>query len=126
MANWREMSLDNFEAAKELLASGRWRSSVSRSYYAAYCAITEDLDRRNVSFAHGWNNPGHEQLLLLIRHNLILPENSRRQLRRALHRLRIAREDADYRPTTLVDRHMALTCIRDAALVLDIMGETNA
>jgi hypothetical protein len=61
---------------------GHWRSSVSRSYYAAYCAVTSELVGRGVSFPHGRKNPGHEQLPNLVLHNLTLPMNVRRQLKR--------------------------------------------
>ncbi|HIE27846.1 TPA: hypothetical protein EYP66_11220 [Candidatus Poribacteria bacterium] len=40
-----------------LAGEGYWRSSVNRSYYAAYCAVTSVLVARSVRFARGWNNP---------------------------------------------------------------------
>jgi uncharacterized protein (UPF0332 family) len=112
------MSVDALEAARTLLAQRRWRSSVSRSYYAAYCALSGELARRGASFPHGWNNPAHEQLPALIRNNLALLIATRRLLNRAVRRLRVARENADYRPAATVDRAVALACIRDAAMVL--------
>jgi uncharacterized protein (UPF0332 family) len=122
MATWLEMSLDRLEAARGLLTLERWRSSISRSYYFAYCAITEDLSDRGVSYAHGWNNPTHDQLPVLIRHNMNLPVNTRRQLVRAVRRLRLARENADYRPAELIDRSLALACFHDTVFVLNTMG----
>jgi uncharacterized protein (UPF0332 family) len=80
-----------------LARAEHWRSSVSRSYYAAYSAVTSRLNERGVSFPHGWNNPGHEQLPNLILHNLTLPINIRRRLKQWIEFLRNAREDADYR-----------------------------
>jgi uncharacterized protein (UPF0332 family) len=74
-----------------------WRSSVSRSYYAAYCAVTSDLVARGVRFGRGWHNPPHEHLLHLLTHNLTLPQDVRRRLSRRMRALRHAREDADYR-----------------------------
>jgi uncharacterized protein (UPF0332 family) len=117
LASWRELSLDSLEAAQKLLAAGHWRSSVSRSYYSAYCALADPLSRRGVLFARGWRNPSHDQLPDLIQHSLLLPINARRQLARAVRRLRIAREDADYRPGTTVDRSLALACMQDAIFV---------
>lgn len=77
MATWRELSLDNLEAAKVLLVAGHIRSSINWSYYAAYCAISQALVTRGAQFARGWNNPSHEQLLTLIRNGL-LPRGTRR------------------------------------------------
>jgi len=118
VATWRELSLDCLAAAKLLADEEHWRSSVNRSYYAAYCAVTSKLVARSVSFAHGWNNPGHEQLPNLILHNLTLPMNTRRRLKQLILFLRDAREDADYRPGRTIDKTKALVCLRRAELVL--------
>lgn len=121
MATWRELSLDSLQSAEKLLLEGHWRSSVSRSYYAAYCAVSEQLVRRGVRFAHGWNNPSHDQVSALIRSGLALPLSARRQLGRAVRRLRTARENADYRPGLEVDRSLALACVHDAVLVIQTL-----
>jgi hypothetical protein len=84
--------------------------------------VTSELVARDVRFARGWNNPPHEQLLNLITHNLALPQNVRRRLRKLIRILRHAREDADYRPGISVDRTIALDCIRDAIVVLKDLG----
>jgi len=118
VATWQELSLECLRAAKMLAGEGYCRSSVSRSYYAAYCAVTSKLVARGVRFARGWNNPPHEQLLNLITHNLTLPRNVRRRLKKLIRILRHAREDADYRPGISVGRATALNCIRDAIVVL--------
>lgn len=111
------MSRDSLEAAKSLAGQGHWRSSVNRSYYAAYCAVTAELVRRNASFPHGRNNPAHEQLPDFVAGNLPLPQSVRRRLRTALRTLRSAREDADYRPAAAVDRTTALSSIRSAVFI---------
>lgn len=118
MSTWQELSLDCLHAAKMLSGGGHWRSSVNRSYYAAYCAVTSRLVERRVSFAHGWNNPGHEQLPNLIGHNLPLPRNVRRRLQHLIRYLQEAREDADYRPGKTINRTTALECLHDAKMVL--------
>lgn len=43
---WMEMALDCEKAADMLFEADNWRSSVSRSYYAAYCAIHAMLIHR--------------------------------------------------------------------------------
>jgi len=40
--------------------------------------------------------------------------------------LRHAREDADYRPGILVSRTLALNCLRDAIVVLQEVGISDA
>ncbi len=123
MATWKELSQDNLEAAQALLAGEHWRSSVSRSYYAAYCAVSQRLAEKGVQFARGWNNPAHDQLLALIRNGLTLLPGARHQMTAALRRLRLARETADYRPGNSVGRSLALASIRDADSILRMMEE---
>jgi uncharacterized protein (UPF0332 family) len=118
VATWEEMSRDSMQAARRLLAEGHFRSSISRAYYAAYTALSGELVRRTVRFTHGWNNPSHDQVTALIRNGLALAPETRRQMSRAIRRLRVAREDADYRPGAGVDRALALACIHDAIRIL--------
>jgi hypothetical protein len=73
-------------------------------------------------FAHGWQNPGHDQLPDLVLHNTTWPRNTRYQINKALRRLRRTREDADYRPGAAVERRDAIACIRDASFVLQTLG----
>jgi uncharacterized protein (UPF0332 family) len=115
------MSLDCLRAAKRLLDEGYFRSSISRAYYAAYCAATIELVERGFTFAHGWNNPSHEQLPDLILNNTALPRDKRWRINKSLRILRQAREDADYRPGVTVDRALALACIHSAVDVLQIL-----
>ena len=126
MATWQELSLDCLRAAKMLAGEGYWRSSVSRSYCAAYCAVTSGLVGRDLRFGRGWHNPPHEHLLSLITHNLPLSQDVRRRLRRRMRILRHAREDADYRPGITLNRPMALDCWRDALVVLQDMAVQDA
>lgn len=126
MATWQELSLDCLRAAQMLAGEGYWRSSVSRSYYAAYCAVTSGLVGRDLRFGRGWHNPPHEHLLSLITHNLPLSQDVRRRLRRRMRILRHAREDADYRPGITLNRPMALDCLRDALVVLQDMAVQDA
>jgi len=121
VATWRELSLDSVEAARKLLVEGHWRSSVNRAYYAAYSAVSDQLVRRGARFANGWNNQTHDQVSALIRSGLALPLSARRDLGRAVRRLRTARETADYRPGLEVDRSLALACIRDATLIIQTL-----
>jgi len=122
MATWAEMSRDSLGAAKSLLGESRFRSSVSRAYYAAYTAIAGVLVERGVRFARGWNNPQHELLPRYVSNSDAFEPATRQQLNRAIRRLRLRREDADYRPRNPVDRAIALECVRDAASVMYLLG----
>jgi uncharacterized protein (UPF0332 family) len=125
VATWAELSEDCLVVAQKLFNEGHLRSSISRSYYAAYSAISEKLVGRGVSFAHGWNNLSHDQLLMLVRNGLRLSTQNRRQVERSIRRLRVARENADYRPGITVDRPLALACIFDALGIARILESTN-
>src|SRR2546425_856887 len=105
------MSRECLLAAQKLLVEGHCRSCVSRSYYAAYSAISGALVKRGVTFARGWNNPSHEQVAALVHNGLALPVDLRRQINQAIRRLRVAREGADYHPGATIDRPLAVACI---------------
>jgi uncharacterized protein (UPF0332 family) len=125
VATWQAMCQDSLRAARKLVAEGHLRSSVSRSYYAAYCAVTGEFVKRGVHFPHGWNNPAHDQLPELVLHNSTLPRNTRYQINKALRRLRKAREDADYRPGAAVERPDALRYFHEAHLVAQTLGVSD-
>ena len=123
MADWREMGADNREAAKELLLSGRYRSCVSRCYYAAYCAVTAFLDDR-VDFAYEGNNPTHEVLERLIMNNLYESSQQERYfLRKQIKQLRTARVYADYVTGDLTTESVARDAVRSASAVLRLLTE---
>jgi uncharacterized protein (UPF0332 family) len=123
VATWQEMSRDSLRAARSLYSEELFRSSVSRAYYAAYCAVAGELAVRGVSYSHGWHNPGHDQLPDLVLNNTTLPRNTRFEINKALRRLRRAREDADYRPAATVDRRDALRVVRDASFVVQTLED---
>jgi uncharacterized protein (UPF0332 family) len=125
LATWEELSRDSLRAAKLLLAQDHLRSSISRSYYAAYCAIAGRLAARRTGFPHGWQNPSHEQLPDMVSHTLPLSPTTRRGVVRRIRLLRRAREDADYRPGRTIERSLALDCIADATFVMREMGVTD-
>ncbi len=122
IATWLAMAEDNRSAAKELLSSKRFRSSVNRAYYAVYCIVASVLEGC-ADFGYGGNNPTHEQLEPLILNNLrSLSKNDRYDLRKAVRRLRGARILADYVPAERVDETIALQAGRDVRQVFVILG----
>jgi uncharacterized protein (UPF0332 family) len=117
METWRQLSEDSLSAAKTLLREGNYRSSVSRSYYAAYYAATNEITRSLTTFPDGWNNPPHEKVPLYIQNNLAMSPVSKKTIKRILGVLRQFRVDADYRPYRLIDAQIARNCIRDAGRI---------
>lgn len=118
MNTWPEMSKDALEAAKALLTEGRFRSAVSRAYYAAYCALTGEIVKAVSAFAGGWHNPPHADVPQYIQNNLAgFVGWERKRLARLIRTLRLFRENADYRPHQPVDQQTAKDCIRDAAAI---------
>ncbi|MGI4788437.1 MAG: HEPN domain-containing protein [Janthinobacterium lividum] len=119
---WEAMSMERLRAAKALLDGGFYRDSVSRSYYAAYCAATSRVILLAGQFAQGRRNPSHEQLPDLIANTASITVLARRKMIRALRFLRHVREDADYRPHALVNRSVALDSIHNAILVQNLLN----
>lgn len=117
METWRQLSEDSLNAAKTLLREGNYRSSVSRSYYAAYCAATSEIIQNLTTFPNGWNNPPHEKVPEYVQNNLAISPTSKRTIKKLLGVLRQFRVDADYRPNRLVNFQAARDCVRDAARI---------
>lgn len=121
MATWQELSLDSLEAARVLLSARHLRSSVSRAYYAAYAATAHHMAKQAMTFPRGWRNPSHDQVLSWISTQRKWPANQRRQLTKAIRRLRRAREDADYRPGVSLAKADLVGWIKDALLILGFL-----
>ena len=117
------MSENNRKSAQQLLETEQIRSCISRSYYAAYCAVTDLLVSRNVQFPRGWNNPAHEQLPDLVLNNSGLPRATRFEVNKVLRRLSRQREDADYRPHAVLVLRDAVKAVRDAQFILRTLEE---
>jgi hypothetical protein len=112
VSTWLDLANDNRIAAQELLGAGRFRSSVSRSYYAVYCGLAHLLQGK-VSYPFEWNNPPHARMGSYIVHNLDgLPILKRRRVRTLVSILRSARTAADYMPGWSCDK----TAVREARM----------
>ena len=117
---WEEMSMARLRTAKALLDAGFYRDSISRSYYAAYCAAASRVRDQEASFAHGFRNPSHEQLPRLILSAGKLPITKRRRLNSLLRVLRRAREDAEYRPYITITHSFALFSLINANAFVEL------
>jgi hypothetical protein len=118
MGTWSELSLECRRAAKDLLTEDCLRSSINRSYYAAYAALSSKLEGK-VIYKEGRDNPAHADLPAYILCNLdTLSRQTRFDLVKAVGRLWKARVIADYIPAAYIDRSIALNALRDANTVL--------
>lgn len=125
METWRQLSEGNLRAAEILFREGEYRSCISRAYYAAYCAATEEIVKKLTTFPNAWNNPPHIKVSVYIQNNLTLAPTKKQRIIRRINILRLYRENADYRPQTTISEQVARNCIRAAATIQrDFWGGT--
>ena len=126
MATWQDLAYDSLHAARELRAANRFRSSVSRSYYAAYAGLTHVLSGcPNIRFTRGRQNPSHEQLPRLISGYLDGPVSAGKHsqdLKHWIRCLRKFREEADYAPRAQIGMREAVNALRIAHAILLRLG----
>jgi uncharacterized protein (UPF0332 family) len=122
---WKQIADDNLIAAKSLQSDGRWRSSVSRSYYAAYAEVTSELVGRT-SFPDDRQGPSHHALPKLIMTYLaMIGFRDRKSVAATAHRLYMARIDADYIASAEVEQRSARSAVQDASFVLRTVRHAN-
>lgn len=123
MDSWARLAADSLDAAGELYRAGRFRSSVSRSYFAGFSAVTHNLVMRGANFAPGREAPSHTSLREMVEANLGgLSRSRRHRLRSMLNESYAWRIDADYRPAVTVDRMLARNAMINASQVLGMLG----
>lgn len=108
MATWQEIGIDSFRAGRELIDNGRYRSSVSRFYYAAFSLLTHELSESGADFGDDQETPNHKGLPKLIA---------------IIRRLYSARISADYQRRT-TDEVITRSMMRDAATLFRLLGVT--
>jgi uncharacterized protein (UPF0332 family) len=99
MATWLDISDESYAAALVLEEDKKYRSAVSRYYYAAFSAMTFRLLQRGakVKFSAGRETPGHAQITDLIDlYYSSWSEGHRSNLIREVKRLYTSRLEADY------------------------------
>jgi len=125
LETWRQLSEGSLRAAEILFREGEYRSCISRAYYAAYCAATEEIVKKLTTFPNAWNNPPHIKVSVYIQNNLTLAPTKKQRIIRRINILRLYRENADYRPQTTISEQVARNCIRAAAAIQrDFWGGT--
>ncbi len=113
MATWQEIGVDSFYAAQALYEQRRFRSSVSRSYYAVFSVITHHLIAAGVNFGGQQETPNHQAVPKLMKQNLSLSNRQMLDSIAIVRRLYAARLAADYQRRT-TDDMTAREAIRDS------------
>ncbi|MBV9851376.1 MAG: HEPN domain-containing protein [Armatimonadetes bacterium] len=121
MATWQEIGVDSFQAARELYQTGRYRSCVSRFYYAAFSVLAHELAANGVAFGDQQETPNHKGMPKLIKLHLPLEAKAKADCIAIIRRLYAARIVADYQRRTL-DAAIARDAMRDAAALFRLLG----
>ena len=85
-----DRAVETLEVAKELYASGKFRDSKNRSYYAAFYAIKAIYTIRGLDFKK------HKTLLANFNKEYVATEIFPREIGRKISTLALIREQSDY------------------------------
>ena len=119
MPTWNELKIESKSSAGELFKRKYYRSSVSRSYYAAYAAITSALlSKGSVVFLSSKEGPAHTDVTRRYDYSILLglPSKKCDRIKSALNKLYGLRIVADYRPSAEVtsgEARMALALMNN-------------
>ena len=125
------MSRESLHAAKLAMGEQCYRSSASRSYYAAYAAVAQILADKGMVFADDRKGPSHQQVREMIETNIgrLKPRGAKRMrvaekrlLKAALNLLYENRLYADYRPDRSVEEDEARNSLIAASRVAGVLG----
>jgi uncharacterized protein (UPF0332 family) len=117
---WQELATDARKAANVLVTQDRFRSAVSRAYYA-YSKVTHELVMTaGLGMPPGRGGPSHARLRPLIETSMPgLLQPGRVALSRLVGRLYTLRIDADYKPSVQVEAREA----REAVSIMKTIFE---
>jgi uncharacterized protein (UPF0332 family) len=120
--DWDAIGRDSLEAGRLLFKEGRWRSSISRSYYAAFSVVVGRV-LPHVKLPPRMMTPRHNALpKQVMKHLTRLYPKQQRLVSGMLVRLYRARIRADDNAPKNVEREDALASIRMAAAVMKLLG----
>ena len=119
---WFVVARDSFRAANVLLRQGQYRSSVNRSYYAAFSAIVGALPP-TVPKPTGLRTPRHLDLPKFVEVYLTqLPIRQRKTIRGVVEKLYASRIAADYNERRTTDKVVARERFTEAGIILRLLG----
>ncbi len=123
---WLESARDARASANELMELGRFRSCMSRAYYAAYSKVTHELVTAGLTMPpdrEGPNHPGKTGRAGIRRLIETAIPNMRQEKREKLSelvgRLYTLRIDADYKPSVTVESRDAREAISLMKTIFD-------
>ena len=120
MATWQEIGQDSFYAAQTLYEQQRYRSSVSRSYYAAFSMLTHRFTEAGLRFGGLQETPTHQSVPKLMKQHLALSDRQLISSIAIIRRLYAGRIAADYQRHT-TNQATAREAIRDAVTLFRIL-----
>jgi uncharacterized protein (UPF0332 family) len=115
-----DVAQDSLGGAGECLRGERYRSAVSRSYYAMYAAVTAALKAAGLKPATGRETWSHRSVADLVKVHLrqVLGQGGIQdvcRMVRATYKLRLI---ADYSAARTIDEVTARRCVTDATAVI--------
>jgi len=118
---WYEIGKNHLEAAKHSQKEF-FRTSASRSYYAAHVVLAEALVKEGCVFEGGRQTPPHhDQVRLIGKYLAHKGQKIVRELQALFRRLYRRRLDADYSRTVAFDAKIALDSVRDVSSVFKLL-----
>lgn len=122
---WDEIGRDSLMSGRELLAAGRFRSSVSRSYYAGFSVVVGRI-LPHVKLPPRMMTPRHDELPSAVKKHLrkLYPKDQR-MIARLLLQLYRARIASDYDASRNIEEGDALDAARMVSLVFRLLSVPN-
>jgi uncharacterized protein (UPF0332 family) len=120
--DWDAIGQDSLKAGRSLFEEGRWRSSISRSYYAAFSVVVGRI-LPHVKLPPRMMTSRHDTLpKQVMKHLTRLYPKTQRTISGPLVRLYRERIRADYNAAKELTRAGALAAVRMAAAVMKLLG----
>ena len=105
---WQDLARDSRKAANELVHRGRYRSAVSRAYYAVYSKLAYEFSEMGIEMPEGREGPSHAKLRSIVENRLTrLSRKEREALSRIVGKSYVMRLYADYHPSDTMDSREA-------------------
>ncbi len=123
MSNWKEIAEDARKAADLCHQRGRYRSAVSRSYYAMFAMVTAAMRQRNLTPPADRETWSHARVPYMVMTYLRndLGTQATNDLIRRLNEAYRKRIGADYYSSVVVDEVAARRSVADTRAVIGIL-----